>query len=62
MRLKNYFSHAIVVVLCVIAVSCIDDSYRLDQVSTEITIGQGTTTVPLGGFDLKITDDADKTE
>lgn len=53
MRLKNYFSHAIVVVLCVIAVSCIDDSYRLDQVSTEITIGQGTTTVPLGYLEPK---------
>lgn len=30
-----------------VAVGCVDDSFRIDEVSTEVTIGQGTTTLPL---------------
>lgn len=40
--------------LCVVvATGCVDDSFRIDEVSTEVTIGQGTTTIPLGSVGRK---------
>lgn len=40
-------------VCVVLFTACIDEGYRLDEVSTEVTIGQGTTTVPLGYINNK---------
>ena len=31
-----------------LCVACVDKSFRLDEVSTEVTLGSGTTTIPLG--------------
>lgn len=36
----------------VVATGCVDDSFRIDKVSTEVTIGQGAT-LPLGGLERK---------
>lgn len=35
------------------AVACVDDSFDVNNVSTEVTIGSGTTTLPLGYLDNK---------
>ena len=35
------------------AVACVDDSFDVNNVSTEVTIGDGTTTLPLGYLDNK---------
>ena len=35
--------------ICVLtAVGCVDESYRIDEVSSEVTVAEGTTTLPVG--------------
>ena len=49
MRTKNYVCRTGVAICTLLLVACIDDSFRLDEVSKEITIGQdSTTTLPIG--------------
>ena len=47
MRRKNYACRILAVAMAFIICACGND-FRLDEVSTEITLGQGTTTIPLG--------------
>lgn len=49
----NRALHCFMAVCVVLFTACIDEGYRLDEVSTEVTIGQGTTTVPLGYINNK---------
>ena len=35
------------------AVGCVDESYRIDEVSTEVTVAEGTTTLPVGHLNKK---------
>lgn len=51
MKKFNFARCAICALFALIAVSCVDDSYRIDQVSKEVTIAQGTTTLPLGNLE-----------
>lgn len=55
MRLKKFAYHCAAVVCAVTVVSCdfIDEEYRLDDVSKEISLGTGTTTLPLGSFEKR---------
>lgn len=40
--------------ICAFAtVACVDDSFDVSSVSTEVTVGSGTTTIPLGHLDKK---------
>lgn len=49
MRTKNYVCRIGAAICTLLLVACIDDSFRLDEVSKEITIGQdSTTTLPIG--------------
>lgn len=53
MRIKN-FAYRLLGAVCAFAVvACVDDSFNIDDVSKEVTIGSGTTTVPLGYLDNK---------
>ena len=48
MILRNY-AYRIIGAVCAIAfVACVDESFNLDNVSKEVTLGGGTTTLPLG--------------
>lgn len=38
----------VAIFVTLVATSCVDKDFRLDEVSTEITVGQGTTTLKLG--------------
>lgn len=53
MRLKNLVYRLMGAVCAFAAISCVDDSFDLDNVSTEVTIGSGTTTLPLGYLEKK---------
>ena len=55
MRLKKFAYHCAAVVCAVTVVSCdfIDEEYRLDDVSKEVSLGTGTTTLPLGSFEKR---------
>ena len=48
MRLKSYVYRLMGAVCAFAAVACVDRSFNLDDVSTEVTLGSGTTTLPLG--------------
>lgn len=49
MRTKNYVCRIGAAICTLLLVACIDDSFRLDEVSKEVTIGQdSTTTLPIG--------------
>ena len=53
MRLRNY-AYRIIGAVCAIAfVACVDESFNLDNVSKEVTLGGGTTTLPLGQLENK---------
>lgn len=39
------------------AVGCVDESYRIDEVSTEVTVAEGTTTLPVGHLNKKMLGD-----
>lgn len=53
MRIKNYLCRLLWAVCAIAVVSCVDAELSIDDISTEITVGQGTTTVPLGHLDKK---------
>ena len=53
MKLKKYANRLLVAVLAVAAVACVDESYRLDEVSTEVTLVEESTTLPLGNLKKK---------
>lgn len=53
MKLKCYALRCIAVVCAVVLVACVDDSYDLKDVSTEVTIGQGRTQLFFGELDFK---------
>lgn len=48
MRTQNYLCRIAVALSAFLFVACVDKSFRLDEVSTEVTLGSGTTTIPLG--------------
>lgn len=53
MRLKKLVYHIYIVIASVLLVACVDGSYRLDDINTEVNIGQGKTTLPLGYLENK---------
>ena len=53
MILKNYACRCMVAICAFVLVACVDDTYRLDEVSTEVTLAGGTTTLPLGKLSPK---------
>lgn len=57
MRLKNYLYRLTGAISAFALVACVDDSFNLDDVSTEVTIGGGTTTLPLGYLENKTLED-----
>ena len=48
MRVKHYAYRLLAAVCAFATIACVDDSFRLDNISTEVTVGSGTTTLPLG--------------
>ena len=53
MRLKNYLYRLTGAISAFALLACVDDSFNLDDVSTEVTLGSGTTTLPLGYLEDK---------
>ena len=53
MRLKNYLYRLTGAISAFALLACVDDSFNLDDVSTEVTLGSGTTTLPLGYLENK---------
>ena len=49
----RYISRAICAVFMIFFVSCVDNSYRIDEVSTEVTIATEKTTLPIGYLERK---------
>ena len=49
----RYISRAICAVFMIFLVSCVDNSYRIDEVSTEVTIATEKTTLPIGYLERK---------
>ena len=57
MRTRNFVYRLIGVVCAFALVACVDNSFNLDDVSTEVTLGSGTTTLPLGYLENKTISD-----
>lgn len=53
MRIKKIAYRLMGAICAFAAVACVDDSFDVNNVSTEVTIGSGTTTLPLGYLDNK---------
>lgn len=53
MKPQKSMYHLLWLVCAIASVSCVDDSFKLDNISTEVTVGAGTTVVPLGYFEDK---------
>lgn len=53
MKLRNYALRCIAVACAIVFVACVDESYDLADVSTEVTIGQGNTKLPIGELEYK---------
>lgn len=53
MRIKNYLYRLTGAISLFVLVSCVNDSFDLDNVSKEVTLGSGTTIVPLGYIENK---------
>ena len=53
MKLKKYACRCMAVVCAVVAVACMDDTYRLDELNTEISVFEEKTVLPLGTFEQK---------
>ena len=49
----KYVCRTICAIGALILVGCVDKSYRVDDVSLEVTVGSDTTTLPLGYFEQK---------
>lgn len=48
MDLHKLTIRIVAVLFALSSVACVDNNFRLDEVSTEVTLGQGKTTIPLG--------------
>ena len=48
MRAKQYVYRLLGAVCAFATIACVDQSFDLSNVSTEVTVGSGTTTLPLG--------------
>ena len=57
MKVKNLIYHTLVVVCAVVFVSCVDRDFNLNEVSNEVTLGSGTTTLPLCKLEKQSIDD-----
>ena len=53
MKIKKITYRLLGAVCAFAAIACVDDSVDLDNVSTEVTLGSGTTTLPLGFMEKK---------
>ena len=53
MKLKKYACRCMAVVCAVVAVACMDDTYRLDELNTEISVFEEKTVLPIGTFEQK---------
>lgn len=53
MRVKNFAYRLICAVSALVLVACVDKSFNLDDVSKEVTVGGGTTVLPLGYLENK---------
>lgn len=53
MKLIDFAFRCIATVGAVVAVACVDQSFDLKDVSTEVTIGQGTTQLYVGTLEQK---------
>lgn len=51
MRLKNYAYRCLAVVCAIVAVSCVDKDFSVDKVSTEVSVFEGKTVLPIGTFE-----------
>lgn len=53
MRVKSFAYRLICAVSALVLVACVDKSFNLDDVSKEVTVGGGTTVLPLGYLENK---------
>ena len=53
MRIKNSVYRLMGAICAFATVACVDDSFDVSSVSTEVTVGSGTTTIPLGYLEKK---------
>ena len=53
MRIRSYAYRLMGAVCAFTAIACVDKSFNIDDVSKEVTLGSGTTTVPLGYLENK---------
>lgn len=53
MKLKKYAYRCLAVVCAVVTVACVDDQYRLDEVSTEISVISEKTVLPVGSVERR---------
>lgn len=53
MRVKSFAYRLICAVSAIVLVACVDKSFNLDDVSKEVTVGGGTTVLPLGYLENK---------
>lgn len=51
MKLKNYAYRCLAVVCAIVAVACVDEEFSFDKVSTEVSIFDGETILPLGSLE-----------
>ena len=50
MKLKNYAYRCLAVVCAIVAVACVDENFSFDKVSTEVSVINEKTVLPLGSF------------
>lgn len=53
MKLKKFAYRCLAVVCAVVTVACVDDQYRLDEVSTEISVISEKTVLPVGSVERR---------
>ena len=53
MKLLNFACRMLAVMLIVVTTACVDKDYRIDEVSSEITLISGTTKLHIGGLEQK---------
>ena len=51
MKLKNYAYRCMAVVCAIVAVACVDEEFSFDKVSTEVSVLDGKTVLPVGTFE-----------
>lgn len=53
MKPQKFVCHLLLMACAIATVSCVDDSFDLDNISTDVTIGSGTTVLPIGTLENK---------